>query len=342
MDDHIKMCPLEIIKCDQAGCTSINVYRKDMMCHKKNHWQKKHNHLRVFKLLILILSILISILLFTLIYKQTEISNSHTKVKESILRMQHKLSTYPWPRLLDVFSERSLSNDQITPVIFRINPFTKLKKFGWRYNVTFFAFEGGYKMWLKVYANGYGNGKGTHVSVILVLLKGPHDDELQRSGNWPLRGIFMIELLNQVGDSNHRMHNISYSSNTSSACAERVWYDKANGLNISRFISHSALKKKNDYLKDDAIYFRISYEHELHENISSINDFEYPILLPIYYLANIVTFTVLVKSWEHCFVIYFLYCGFFFAILYIVTSNVFGPYFWTLLVTTFIFYSTFI
>jgi len=55
-------------------------------------------------------------------------------------------------------------------------------------------------MCLNVYAGGNGNGKGTHVSVYLYLMKGPYDDKL---GHWPLRGMFKAELLSQVNDGKY-------------------------------------------------------------------------------------------------------------------------------------------
>ena len=45
-------------------------------------------------------------------------------------------------------------------------------------------------MCLRVDAAGYGDGKGTHVSVYLHLMKGPRDDKQEQSGHWPLRGTF--------------------------------------------------------------------------------------------------------------------------------------------------------
>ena len=55
----------------------------------------------------------------------------------------------------------------------------------------------------RVDAAGYDRGEGTHVSVFLYLMKGSHDDELEQSGHWPLRGTFTIELLNQKIDYDH-------------------------------------------------------------------------------------------------------------------------------------------
>ena len=52
-------------------------------------------------------------------------------------------------------------------------------------------------MCLIVDAAGYGDGEGTHVSVFLYLLKGPHDDKLEQSGHWPLRGTFIYNRTTQ-------------------------------------------------------------------------------------------------------------------------------------------------
>ena len=46
-----------------------------------------------------------------------------------------------------------------------------------------FYYKEGYKMCLAVYANGVGEGAGTHVSVAMLSLKGKYDDQLE----WPLR-----------------------------------------------------------------------------------------------------------------------------------------------------------
>lgn len=50
-------------------------------------------------------------------------------------------------------------------------------------------------MCLRVDAAGYHYGEGNYVSLFLYLMKGPHDDELQQSGSWPLCGNFTIEYL---------------------------------------------------------------------------------------------------------------------------------------------------
>ena len=69
-------------------------------------------------------------------------------------------------------------------------------------------------MCLRVDAAGNGDGKGTHVSVYLYLMKGPHDDELEQSGHWPLKGTFTIELLNQLNDSDHHICMVQFHASS--------------------------------------------------------------------------------------------------------------------------------
>ena len=94
----------------------------------------------------------------------------------------------------------------ISAVILRMPNFIQriTNKEFWESN-PFFAFAGGYQMCLQVHV------KEQDLSVYLNLMKGPHDDELQESGYWPLRGIFIIELLNQNSDTNHYRRTLEFS-----------------------------------------------------------------------------------------------------------------------------------
>ena len=47
-----------------------------------------------------------------------------------------------------------------------------------RYSDSLYSHDKGYKMCVRVDAAGYNDGKGTHLSMSLYLMKGPHDDEL--------------------------------------------------------------------------------------------------------------------------------------------------------------------
>ena len=116
----------------------------------------------------------------------------------------------------------------------------------------------GYKMCLCINAAGYGDGKGTHLSVFLCLMKGPHDDELI----WPLRGPFEIKLLNQISDIEHHSKTNTFDAASSNACSRVTGNVKArSSLGCVRFMPYRDLHKTTptcQYLKDDCLFFQVT------------------------------------------------------------------------------------
>ena len=114
-----------------------------------------------------------------------------------------------------------------------------------------YTHSGGYKFRLKIYENGRGEGRGTHVSVQLEAHKGPFDDSLQ----WPAICNIKLQLLNQYRDQDHI-----------TGTKELKWQKPADGLQIvtfsEKFIAHDDLKwnaeKHTQYLKNSRIHFRIA------------------------------------------------------------------------------------
>ena len=154
---------------------------------------------------------------------------------------------------------------QVAPAILKMPDFAKLMENQqiW-YSNSFFAFQEGYEMRLGVSAVGSNNAKGTHVSVYLHLMKGPHDEKLEQSGHWPLRGSFVVELLNQLNDSDHYSHIVKFDHYMCSECTNRVLkgFMAKKGMGTSRFISHEVLLHHNNsgYCRNNSLAFRISYE----------------------------------------------------------------------------------
>ena len=67
---------------------------------------------------------------------------------------------------------KTLKNNE--PMIFKITNFKTLKASQWQVtNSSFYTPSCGYKMCIRICANGCGAGKGTHVSVFTDLLEGP-------------------------------------------------------------------------------------------------------------------------------------------------------------------------
>ena len=124
---------------------------------------------------------------------------------------------------------------------------------------SFHTSRAGYKMCLRVDANGWGDSKGTHVAVYAYLMKGDNDDSL----SWPFTGRVIIELLNQLEDKNH--HKMMLPFPPDDVASKRVvGKETGTGYGSPDFISHADLARKfltnTQYLKDDTLIFRVSAE----------------------------------------------------------------------------------
>ena len=125
----------------------------------------------------------------------------------------------------------------------------------WR-SPPFYSHIGGYKMCLKVYANGYGDGKGTHVSVFIFLMRGEYDDKLK----WPFRADVSLLMLNQRRDEGHLEMTFSFDEHDDSD-VDRVVGRKVStyGIGFEELIPHAQLIIRNrEYLKYDCLKFRIA------------------------------------------------------------------------------------
>ena len=112
----------------------------------------------------------------------------------------------------------------------------------------------GYHMTIKIYPNGIGDGKGTHVSVYAQFLGGKYDHKL----SWPFVGTVTCTLLNQLADKNHFTKKLVEPEDvkqfkTSLHPGQRVGYTKC--------ISHEDLSTdKAKYLMNDTLYFKVTAE----------------------------------------------------------------------------------
>ena len=110
----------------------------------------------------------------------------------------------------------------------------------------------GYRMCLRVDANGWGDGKATHISVHIYLMKGPFDEHLK----WPFRGEITVQM---IGQSRSHSMVVTFTESTPDAYASRVSGSEmaGNGWGYSRFISHEELNR-HQYVMNNTLYFRIS------------------------------------------------------------------------------------
>ena len=105
------------------------------------------------------------------------------------------------------------------------------------FSPSFYTHPQGYRMCLRVYANGDCDGEGTHVSVYVYLMRGEHDNYLK----WPFQGDVTIQLLNQIEDKGHYEQTIAFTDSTPDIYAGRVTTgERAKGWGRP-FISHHAM-----------------------------------------------------------------------------------------------------
>ena len=148
----------------------------------------------------------------------------------------------------------------VAPVTCRVADFVKRKTDNdVIYSPSFYTSTNGYKMCLRINANGNSTGEGTHVSVFTCLMVGKYDDYL----TWPFTGTVTIDLLNQREDNNHHNWTITFPAELV-ASQKVVDGERGVGRGHHKFISHTNLARKPrkniQYLKDDTLIFRVSAE----------------------------------------------------------------------------------
>ncbi|XP_065901434.1 TNF receptor-associated factor 4-like [Dysidea avara] len=250
MEAHRKECPLEMVVCEyhSVGCEE-KVTRKRKREHEKEEMEK---HLLLTKNMLNTSLKKIDNLMVVL--NQTITSQYHHSTT-SVIGTASTVSEAKWSVRLAAMTAMVKSGHQVCPVGMIVTDFAKKVCFK---SHTFYTHDKGYKMRLVVYPAGSGDGKGTHLSVFLYLMKGPHDDKL----SWPLRGKFKFTLLNQTSDCEHHSENIIFDDGTSDNITSRVSVGErsAYGWGHPKFVSNEDLHRvtsTRQYLKDDCIFLQI-------------------------------------------------------------------------------------
>ena len=156
-----------------------------------------------------------------------------------------------------------------TRTLYNYTAYKKTNSTWW--SLPFYSRYGGYKLQLKVDANGTGSGKDTHLSLKVYLLKGENDDSLE----WPFSGEITLQILNWSGDVNHGKKLVAHHEARLEYRTKLKRYRASGGRGHPQFISHSVLEgysqrrfsisdfvfrgssSETKYLSDDNVCFRI-------------------------------------------------------------------------------------
>ena len=242
MESHLSTeCPEEYISCKYVmfGCDTA-VKRRE----KETHFSDDTFHLKKS----MECQLAISRSLVSLFQSPTHIRPDVTSLPLSFRPwLQNTPTCYPHP-----------------PWVVKFEGFKKKKRNEeeW-YSDPVYSHFGGYKMCVDIDPNGYDNGKGTHVSACVCLIKGDNDDNLK----FPFKGRIVVSLLNQLEDRNHHTSEVwSLEYNLPGDTSGPVTTgERGEGWGQHQFIPHNALNynsnKNCQYLKNDCLFFRVDTFH---------------------------------------------------------------------------------
>ncbi|XP_077986408.1 TNF receptor-associated factor 2-like isoform X2 [Glandiceps talaboti] len=119
------------------------------------------------------------------------------------------------------------------------------------YSPCFYTSRHGYKMCARIYINGDGMGKGNHVSLFFVVMKGPFDALLR----WPFRQKVTLMWL----DQNNREHVIdAFRPDPTSSSFKRPSQDMNVASGCPLFMPFTSLDSpRHAYIKDDTAFIKI-------------------------------------------------------------------------------------
>ena len=112
----------------------------------------------------------------------------------------------------------------------------------------------GYKLKVKMFPNGQGRGVNTHLSVLIVVMKGEYDAILP----WPFKKKVKFTLIDQQRNLEAERENFTRQFVTDShPFFERPTQEEgSSGRGYADFISHEALHKKH-YILDDTLFLQV-------------------------------------------------------------------------------------
>ena len=160
------------------------------------------------------------------------------------LSLQHALT----PLHLS-FANEDMSN-QMIPVILQLSRMVIGDTW---YSSPFFAFVGGYQVRLKVV-----RVRNCLLSSEIFLMKGPHDEKLQKLGLWPLKGTFTVKLFGN--DTYYPCVYTLSDEERCTKCYEQVTTNDmaSESFGFSLFTLDGSCTKSN-FFKDNALFLEVMY-----------------------------------------------------------------------------------
>ena len=285
LKDHLKECPLEVIECafSYAGC-SEKLPRKDMPEHITQSLaihtslQATSHRQEVMKLNQRISELEERYEQLQDQYKDSRAEMAELRIANQNLvaevgqdikkaqdqRLKGHLSTLRG-EIMKAQAEtkqeigKQMKSDKaglhshvgLVPFNFTMTGFEQKKRLNHQWlSPPFYTHPHGYKMCLRVDANGNGRGENNTVSISLNMIKGDYDDSLK----WPFQGDITIQLKNKIGGDEG--HHVKIPITGDMRFSEKVLGELVRcteGRGFTEFIHQRKLTPR--YLKDDRLMF---------------------------------------------------------------------------------------
>lgn len=119
------------------------------------------------------------------------------------------------------------------------------------YSPPFYSSPTGYKMCMRLYLNGDGNARRTHMSLFFVLMRGDYDAILP----WPFQHKIYFCLYDQTGNQRHIVDSFRPDVKSNSFQRPRSNMNIASG--IPKFFPAAMFQQENNaYIRDDCMFIR--------------------------------------------------------------------------------------
>uniref|UniRef100_UPI00398E830C TNF receptor-associated factor 5-like isoform X1 n=1 Tax=Pristiophorus japonicus TaxID=55135 RepID=UPI00398E830C len=117
----------------------------------------------------------------------------------------------------------------------------------------FYTSRCGYRLCARAYLNGDGAGKGTHLSLFFVVMKGEYDSLLL----WPFKQKVTLTLLDQSPKKHHIVE--LFKADASSTSFKRPLSEMNIASGCPRFVPHTVLEggKTGTFIKDDTLFIKV-------------------------------------------------------------------------------------
>ena len=120
------------------------------------------------------------------------------------------------------------------------------------FSLPFYSGRYGYKMCLRLYIMGDGIGKGTHLSLFFVVMRGEFDNILQ----WPFTHKVTFKLINQAGG---RDIVDTFQPDPMSSSFRKPRSDMNIASGCPRFVSHTELER-GGFIVDDTVFIKCTID----------------------------------------------------------------------------------